>query len=535
MLLGTNPANAQPAPGSTAATTPAPAPAPASAPAPSGTPATDAAEPEAAAPTAEDVQEGGLVRPTGATRKPRTLEEIKKSGYIYILTRNNSTSFFIYRGHRMGFDYELGKRLAQQLGIRAEFVVPRSWNDLIPTLLRGEGDVIAGEVTVTPERSAQVRFAEPYITTAERIVYKKGSPTINAPEDLSGKSVKIRKSSSYWGTIEALNQKLTAAGKPPVEVVAATEDEETDDILDEVAHGKVAYTVADDLIANQTAAFLEDLVVGPALTEARPLAWAVRPDQQDLAAEIDKLFKKEKKEPEFNVLKQKYFLADREIKRRGKETIEGNGSLSPYDPMIVATAKKYGFDWRLMAAQIYQESRFDPKRKSWCGAQGLFQLMPPTAAELGIKDPFDPKQGIEGGANYMSRLVKHFDEVPDNVERYKMALASYNCGPGHVDDARKLLRDQKKPADTWADVATAMLQLSKEKVHGNTKYGYCRCGEPVDYVRHISERYDSYRQLVPETPSAPEPTAKSKSTKSEPLKVEPAKAEGKQVDKKDKD
>jgi len=454
---------------------------------------------EAGNPGAADVQDAPLDRTTGQAQKPRSLAEIKQSGYIRILVRNNSTSFFVYRGHRMGFDYELGKRLAQQLGIRAQFVVPRDWNDIIPALLRGEGDVIAGEMTVTPDRAKQVHFAEPYLTTTEVVVTRKGGPSITKPEDLAGKSVSVRKSSSYWDTLSALNDKLKAAGKAPVTVVAAPEDAETDDLLDEVEHGDLAITVSDALIAHQVASAMDQLVVGPALSDTRSLAWAVRSDQADLGAEVDKLFKNEKKQPEFNILKRKYFEDDRDAKKRVEATQNGSGgSLSPYDPVIQKAATKYGYDWRLVAAQIYQESRFDPHRKSWCGAQGLFQIMPTTAKDLGINDPFDPQQGIEGGLKYMARLTKHFDDVPDSVERYKLALAGYNCGPGHVDDARKLLRDKGQKAETWEQVRVAMLELSKEKVHGNTHYGYCRCTEPVDYVRHITERYDGYRQLIPE-------------------------------------
>ena len=309
----------------------------------------------------------------------------------------------------------------------------------------------------------------------------------------------VRKSSSYWETLRVLSDKLKASGKPAITITPAPEDAETDDLLDQVEHGELAITVADALIAQQVAAAMDKLVVGPALTDARSLAWAVRPDQQDLAGEVDKLFKTEKKQPEFNILKRKYFEDDRDAKKR-VEAVEGGsgGSLSPYDPMIQKAAAKFGYDWRLVAAQIYQESRFDPHRKSWCGAQGLFQIMPTTAKDLGIQDPYDPQQGVEGGLKYMARLTKHFEDVPDAVERYKLALAGYNCGPGHVDDARHILKDRGQKADTWEQVRVAMLELSKEKVHGGTHYGYCRCTEPVDYVRHITERYDGYRQLIPE-------------------------------------
>jgi membrane-bound lytic murein transglycosylase F len=438
-----------------------------------------------------------LDRPSGAG-EVRSLQQIKQSGYIRILVRNNATSFLIYRGHRLGFDYELGKRLAQSLGIRAQFVVPRAWQDIIPSLLRGDGDVIAGEMTATAERAKQVQFADPYLTTSERIVYRKGSTPLTAPGDLSGKKVSTRRSSAYWQSLETLNARLAAAGKPAAELIPAPEDMETEEILDGVAHGDPLYTVADELIAKLVVGANEQLVLGPAMGEPRPLAWAVRPGGAELVAAINAMFKAEKKGPEFNIWKKQYFETPREFSAHERAAFTKSGTLSPYDKLIAAAAHKYGFDWRLVAAQVYQESQFEPQRTSWCGAQGLFQIMPATAKTLGVQDAFDPAQSIEGGCKYMSRIMKSFEDVADSIERYKMSLAAYNCGPGHVQDARSILQERHVPNDRWETVRGAMLELSHEKVHGQTHFGYCRCGEPVAYVQKILERYDGYKQLIPD-------------------------------------
>src|SRR5207253_3494789 len=145
----------------------------------------------------EDAAPEGIVsRASGRPDHPRTLEEIVRSGYIRVLTRNNDTSFFIYRGHRMGFDYELGKKLAQHLGIRVDMIITQGWQEMLPALLKGEGDVIAAEMTVTPERQKQVLFAEPWGHTHEGVVEKHGSPEITKPEDLANKEVHVRKASS---------------------------------------------------------------------------------------------------------------------------------------------------------------------------------------------------------------------------------------------------------------------------------------------------------------------------------------------------
>jgi membrane-bound lytic murein transglycosylase F len=482
-----------------------------------GTDAPEASEAEKAAEKVLAASEGGgdanddaapeglVSRASGRPDHPRTLEEIKASGYIRVLTRNNDTSFFIYRGHRMGFDYELGKKLAQRLGIRVDMVITQGWNDMFSALARGEGDAIAAQVTVTEERKAQVLFAQPWGRTHEVVVWKDGAPPIKTAEDLAGKEVHVRAGSTYQSTLETLNAKLTADGKAAISIKLLPDELETDTILSGVAKGEYAYTVADDTLADIHAAYYDNLVVGPAVSGDRDLAWAVRLKDTKLAREIDAVFHEMRKKPDFNILKKKYFEAERDFKKRGKDKFYASetGTLSPYDPMVLKYSEEHQFDWRLVAAQIYQESRFDPKTKSWVGAQGLFQIMPATARGLGIVDPTDPEQSIRGGLKYMLQLSKHYDDVTDPIERYRFALAAYNSGFGHVDDARKLARAAGKDAAVWKNVAYWLLKLMDKKVAAKTRFGYCRGIEPVDYVRHIDERYAGYVQLVPLRKPAP--------------------------------
>src|SRR5713226_1117106 len=194
----------------------------------------------AASETGEDAAPEGIVsRASGRPDHPRTLEEIVKSGYIRVLTRNNDTSFFIYRGHRMGFYYEIGKKLAQSLGIRVDMIITQSWQDMVPALLKGEGDAIAAEVTVTEARKRQVLFAAPWGHTKEMIVWKDGTTPLKSAEDLAGKEVHVRKSSSYAASLRELNEKLHAAGKPEAILTPVGEDWETDTILEAVSRGEI--------------------------------------------------------------------------------------------------------------------------------------------------------------------------------------------------------------------------------------------------------------------------------------------------------
>lgn len=448
----------------------------------------------------EDAAPEGIVsRASGRPDHPRTLEEIVKSGYLRVLTRNNDTSFFIYRGHRMGFDYELGKKLAQHLGIRVDMIITQNWQDMLPALLKGEGDAIAAEMSITEERKKQVLFAEPWGHTREVVVWKDGSPPIPAAEDLSGKEVHVRKGSSYFDTLRALNGKLAAAGKRQLSIIAVPEDWETDTILQAVSKGEIVYTVADDLLANIHTSYWDNLVVGPPISGERELAWAVRPGDLKLRQAVDDVFRELRRKPDFNVLRKKYFEAERSLRKERKDKFYASetGTLSPYDPLVRKYAERHQFDWRLVAAQIYQESRFDPQRKSWVGARGLFQIMPATAKGLGIADPTDPEQSIRAGLRYMEQLSDHYKEVPDAIERYRFALAAYNTGFGHVDDARHLARADKKDATHWREVAPYLLKLTDRRYAQKARFGYCRGSEPVDYVRHIDERYTGYAQLVP--------------------------------------
>ena len=443
--------------------------------------------------------EGIISRASGRPDHARTLEEIVKSGYIRVLTRNNDTSFFIYRGHRMGFDYEVGKKLAQKLGIRVDMIITNGWQDMLPALLKGEGDVIAAELTVTQERKKQVLFAEPWGHTHEVVMWKDGSPVIKTVEDLSGKDVHVRKSSSYYQTLNELNAKLRAAGKPAVIIKLVPEEDETDTILQNISKGAYVYTLADDLLANIHTAYWPNLVVGPVASPDRDLAWAVRPSDVELKKTIDDLIRDLKHKADFNILKKKYFEAERSLEKERKDKFYASetGTLSQYDPLVRKYAETHAFDWRLVAAQIYQESHFDPQRKSWVGALGLFQIMPATARGLGIADPTDPEQSIRGGLKYMQQLSDHYKDVSDPIERYRFALAAYNSGFGHVDDARHLSKADGHDPTHWREVAPYLLKLSNHKYAQRARFGYCRGIEPVDYVRHIDERYTGYAQLVP--------------------------------------
>jgi membrane-bound lytic murein transglycosylase F len=208
-----------------------------------------------------------------------------------------------------------------------------------------------------------------------------------------------------------------------------------------------------------------------------------------------------KRKPTFNVIYNRYYQDKRYYKQRIKSEYLStvSGKISPYDDYIKTGAQKLGWDWRLIASQIYQESQFDPKAKSWVGATGLMQLMPRIGKEFGAKNIYDPAQNIAAGIDYLQWLENYWDEIPDSLERTKFILASYNAGQGHVQDARRLAIKYDKNPNKWdKNVAELMLKKSQEKYYTDevVEFGYCRGEEPVNYVEEILERYDHYRRFV---------------------------------------
>jgi membrane-bound lytic murein transglycosylase F len=234
------------------------------------------------------------------------------------------------------------------------------------------------------------------------------------------------------------------------------------------------------------------------MSEDRPHAVAVRADNPKLLAALNGFIRKEYRGLVYNVLYKKYFTSRRQVRdlASGRPRAGGDNGLSPYDEVIRTLAERYNFDWRLIVAQMFQESRFDPKAESFAGAQGLMQVLPRTARFMGFEKIKKPEEGIHAGVKYLDWVRNRFEpELPVN-ERMWFTLAAYNAGHGHVQDARRLARQKGWDGDRWFDnVERAMLLLSKKKYARKARYGYVRGTEPVGYVRNIRELYRAYIAL----------------------------------------
>jgi len=419
--------------------------------------------------------------------------EIKERKVLRVLTRNNPANYFLWRGELIGFEYELVQEFAKQHGLQVEMIVPPTWGDLLKWLEQGRGDVVAASMTITEGRKAQgFWFSKPYNYVNEMVVAR-ANEAIKSKEELTGRTVVVSPTTSYWQTL----RRLQDTDRIPFTLLAAPEDLTTAQIIGKVATGEYDLTVADSHLLDLELTWRDDIKGAFALGQPVAHGWAVYSGKPKLLDAIDAFVDKTYRGTFYNILHKKYFKNARRARRHVERRAARSGQLSPYDQHVREYAEYYGFDWRLIAAQMYQESRFDPKARSWAGAKGLLQVMPRTANQLGLTNLQDPAVGIHAGVKYLAWLRDNFTGDIGRTEQTWFTLAAYNAGYGHVLDARRLAVELKLDPDRWfGNVEQAMLLLSKPKYYKRTRYGYVRGGQPVIYVREIKQRYAAYVRAV---------------------------------------
>lgn len=439
-------------------------------------------------------------------------DEIKKRGKLIALTSYSSISYFIYKGRPMGFEYELLDKLAKSMEVELEIVVLKNMDELIEQLNNGVGDIIATNVTVTNERKKYVSFTKPITFTKQVLVQKKPQGWRNFTRskleeslvrnqiELIGEEVYVKEASAYEERMRNLSEEIGGM------IIVKTDkpETETEQLIKRVAEGKIKFTISDENIARINQTYYPDLDVKTPVSFPQQIAWAVRTNSPELLKLVDEWLVGMKKKPEFRYIYNKYYRNSKQFTARIESDFysQSGGKISPYDELIFEFAKSIDWDWRLMAAQIYQESKFDPLAMSWTGATGLMQLMPATAEMYNVTDPTDPVQSLRGGTRFLKYLNKFWEErIEDPEERVKFILASYNVGAGHVMDAIRLAEKLDYHPKIWDDnVAEALLLKASSEYYNDpvVRIGYCRGEEPYKYVQEILERYSHYKKFIPE-------------------------------------
>lgn len=431
------------------------------------------------------------------------LNEIRQRGRIIAVTDYNSSNYFIYNGRPMGFQLDLLRYFTQQKGLELEVVPSKSIKDAFNMLNSGAADLIAMNLTVTGNREAEITFTEPWGKTHQVLVQRnlksnKIASRISDISQLNNRVLYLAGHSAYVQSIEKIQEELGIH----IQVVESDlyEDE---DLIKKVALGEIEFTVTDANTALTNQVYYPQLDISVSISDKEDLAWAVRKDSPQLEQELNQWIVKFKRTTEYAVLYHKYFSVEKAAQRKESRYWSVNhDNISVYDPIIKRYARQIGWDWRLLASVIFQESRFKPGVSSNAGAYGLMQIMPSTGEQFKVDVYQSPEHNVMAGIRFIKKLDSYFkDSIPNQEERVKFILASYNAGLGHVQDARRLARKNGKDPNVWKNnVDIFLLQKAKPEYYTDkdVKHGYLRGRETYNYVKQVLTRYNHYKNLLPE-------------------------------------
>lgn len=426
------------------------------------------------------------------------LPQMKDSGELVVLTLYSSTSYFIYRGQEMGFQYELSEQFAKSLGLKLRIEVARNVPDLVRKLRNGEGDMIAYNLPITKELKDSVTYCGEEVVTHQVIVQRAGGKdkVLTDVTQLVGKEVYV-KPGKYFDRLTNLNKELGGGIKiRKVEADSIT----VEDLITQVYQGKIDYTVCDNDLARLNTTYYPNLDIRLPISFDQRASWAVRKECPLLAEAANKWHKENLTSPAYNASMKRYFEISKSIIHSPILSLR-EGKISHFDKLFKKYAKEIDWDWRLLASLAYTESNFDTTAVSWAGARGLMQLMPVTARAMGLPPgkESNPEESIKAAVKYIDATNRALKVIPDKKERIKFILASYNAGLGHISDAMALARKYGKNELVWEhNVEKFILLKSNEEYFTDPvcRNGYFRGIETYNFVRDILSRYEVYKQKI---------------------------------------
>ncbi|TCK18995.1 membrane-bound lytic murein transglycosylase F [Thiogranum longum] len=424
---------------------------------------------------------------SGCDLQKSHLDRVQDNDELVVLTRNSATTYYQGPFGPTGLEYDLAKGFAEFLGVKLRLVTPDTLSDILDDIQSGRGDVAAAGLTITEERKRILNFGPAYQHITPQLVYRSGHRAPGNIEDLAG-TLEVVAQSSHAEKLRQLQKsypELTFLENPELE---------SEELLYLVWEQVIDYTVADSNEISINRRFYPELRVAFDISAPEPLAWAFPPGEDlSLLNKAREYFDKLNRSGRLEQLLDHYYgyvsnfdyVGTRRYMKHIKER------LPPFRKWFEEAGKETGEDWRLLAAMGYQESHWNPKAVSPTGVRGIMMLTQKTMQHLGInKSRHNAQASIEGGALYLTNIKKKLPERIKDPDRTWLALAAYNVGFGHLEDARILAQEAGANPDKWADVKKFLPLLSQKKWYKKTRYGYARGREPVRYVENIRSYYD---------------------------------------------
>lgn len=427
-----------------------------------------------------------LVFTNGCEHKD-SLERVLRSGELVVATRNGPTSYYIGpEGEPMGFEYELTRRFAEHLGVRLRVREIDRLDGLLEAVRHGRADLAGAGLTVTDERSRRVAFGPAYQLVHDQVVYRAGQPRPRDPGDLAGGRLRVLEGSSHEDRLRRL-----AADLPEL-TWDSLSGASIEPLFEQIARGEIDYAIADSTMVDMHRRYYPEIRPAFSLGEPQPLAWAFAPHDVRLRQAAADFLQGLESDGTLAAMREQHYGHIRDFDFVGVHTFldHVDRRLPTLRPLFEEAALESGVDWRMLAAIGYQESHWNRHAVSPTGVRGVMMLTQQTAEQLGIGDRLDPRDSVLGGARYFSDLRSRLPERIRDPDRTWFALAAYNIGLGHLEDARVITETRGGNPDNWLEVKENLPLLADKRWYSRVRYGYARGREPVQYVENIRSYYD---------------------------------------------
>lgn len=416
------------------------------------------------------------------------LQQVLADGELTVVSRNSPTTYYLDKDGAAGFEHDLAQLLAEELGVSLRMETAYSLDGIFRRLEREEADLAAAGLTLTDDRSQRFSHSIAYATMVPRVVYRTGNRRPDSLDDLGDLQLVVLAGSSHEQTLKGMAEE----DRPGLRW-EAVQGADTMELLERVDNGSADLAVIDSNEFRMQQSLYPMLEVAFDLGPEREMVWYLPPGRKyhSLRQRMDGLLTQLQADGRLDRLREQYFGHTTVLSRIGSHTFARNirNKLPVYRDLIRQVADEYQLDWHLLAAVSYQESHWEPEATSPTGVRGMMMLTRLTAQELGVRDRLDPLQSLRGGARYLKDLRRRLPRDIHEPDRTWMALAAYNIGLAHLEDARVLTERMGGDPHLWSDVMAHLPLLQKREHYRTTRYGYARGGEAMHFVQNIRHYY----------------------------------------------
>lgn len=416
-------------------------------------------------------------------------KQIKLLGKLTVLTENATLSFFEFKGKRMGFEYEILDTFCKANGLQLEVKVVDKLGDFVRLLRKGEGDVVAANLPIALGQERYFAYSIPYYQTYQVLVQRKSDSLLTEPAHLAGKKVFIRKNSAYEKRLFTLEEEIGAH----IDVRYMPTLPLAEDLIEEVVNGRIKYTLAHENQARIAKDMHPKLDISTRMSFEQRIAFALRPRSKALKEQLDAFLQSYIASEAFVQLKKRYF--DYISASPTEFYLTPRGAISPFDVLFKNAANKYAWDWKILAAISFKESRFNPNARGFGGAYGLMQFMPNTGPQFGVYPDSSPEAQINGGMRYLVSMSRRWKNIADERTRLQFILASYNAGMCHIEDAQRLASAAGLDPNLWEGNVELMVKKLDEPQFYRSEMVRCGAyrGNATNYVATVLRIYDRWK------------------------------------------